>query len=594
MKKIFCLILLLFVATTAQQYCFAAEPLPQAQAFQLETKVIDPNTLLVHWSIAPGYFLYHERVRFKLMNDKHASLGKIILPIGTNKIDKTVGTFKVFRGDLNIPVPILGNKAGQTKLIAYYQGCADSGFCYPPSHKSLTVTIDNTLALTAVSIDKETDGASPITNDANHILATKSLWLILLSFFGFGLLLSFTPCVLPMIPVLSGIIVGHGKNITTKKAFALSLVYVLSMSLTYAAAGVLVALLGSNLQAALQNPWVISSFSALFVLLALAMFGFYDLRMPEAFEARIANISKRQQSGAYLSAAIMGCLATLILSPCVTAPLVGVLTYIAQTGNAVLGASALFTLSLGMGVPLLLIGTSAGKLLPQTGMWMNAVKKFFGVMLLAVAIYLLSRIIPGQVTMALWAALFMVCAVFMGALRRGSKNYWQTLWQGLGIIMLTYGVVLMVGVGLGNSDPLQPLAGLTINGKRVVSTTNTIKNVHPVKSLNDVQAAIQQAAKNGRPVMLDFYADWCISCKIMEKTTFADPTVQQVLRDFVILKADVTANDATDKALEKYYSVIAPPTFVFFDQQGNEVRNARIVGEVNAKQFLQQVRKITQ
>ncbi len=553
-----------------------AQPLPGDQAFKLTTRIIDSTTVMVQWKAHAGYFLYRNHFKFSVDKPEKAQLGMVLLPQGEH-----------LRNQIDIPVPILGLQAGKVNLKVAYQGCADDGFCYPPSTQLVQLTINDKLALTNAHIITPPSSKVKLstTDKAKQILQHDTLLFVLLSFFGFGLLLAFTPCVLPMIPVLSGIIVGHGPNLTSKKAFMLSLIYVLSMSFTYALVGVLVALLGHNFQIIFQQPLFIILFSFVFVLLALSMFGFYDLKLPESWQSKFAHLSQNQHHGAYLGVAVMGMLSTLILSPCVTAPLVGALGYIASTGNALLGGIALFTLGLGMGTPLLIVGASAGKLLPKAGAWMNAVKSIFGVMLLAVAIYLLERIIPGQISLLLWAALLIITGLYLGALKRNQASQWHKLWQGLGIMMLIYGGMMVVGAGMGNSDPLNPIGSL-MSQRQTQTFKNNGLSYQPVKSLSDVKRFLTQARTNGKQVLLDFYADWCVACKAMDRTTFQDPAVKDALKNYLILRADVTANDSTDQALENYYGVIAPPTILLFDAQGNELKHARIVGEMGAEEFI--------
>ncbi|KTD57428.1 protein-disulfide reductase DsbD [Legionella shakespearei] len=585
MKK--CLLLFIFCVISAVTQ---ATPLPAAEVFQVEAKILDPNTFVVQWDIKPGYFLYSDRISVTAPADSNIHLGTLRFPPTMTKTDKRGHTYTVYRNQLSIPVPVLGDTPGETLLELHYQGCSDDGFCYPPETKHIKLAIDDQLALSMVDLEHSQTAvkASPTTNEQSEnniaqVFANHNWAMILLIFFGFGLLLSFTPCILPMVPVLSGIIIGHGKEVTTRKAFFLSLSYVLSMSVTYAAVGAIVALLGTNLQISMQSPWAISIFSLIFILLALSMFGFYEFKLPDAWQAKIAGSSNSQRGGHYIGAAIMGCLSTLILSPCVTAPLIGVLTYIAQTGNVLLGALTLFVLSLGMGTPLLLIGTSAGKWLPRSGNWMNSVKAFFGVLLLGVAIYLMERIVPTGLTMVLWACLLIFSGIYAGALNQAITNQ-QKFRQGTGIILLGYGLLILVGASMGSSNPLQPLNNLpqaTAAQSPVAMQPSTVRSV---------QSAIQEA--KGKPVMLDFYADWCASCKMMEATTLKDSRVEELLSHFQVIKVDVTANNAENKALMHQFNVIAPPTFVFFNPQGEEMKQLKLVGEISAEEFTKILKQV--
>lgn len=558
-----------------------ASPPPAEKVFQLAVKQVDPNTFTADWNIKKGFFLYKDRIKFTEPSGSNFHLGAIRFPDALQHKDTRGKTYTVYRDHLTLPVSILGLQPGEALIDVHYQGCSDEGFCYPPQTSQIKLTIDNQLALTDIAIENNDQISraeeSPLSqSDKLDKLFSANNWvIIILSFFGFGLLLSFTPCILPMVPVLSGIIVGHGKNLSTSKAFFLSLTYVLSMSVTYAVVGAIVALMGSNLQIAMQSPWIISLFSLIFVLLALSMFNFYELRLPTSWQAKLASATRSQSSGHYLSAAIMGCLSTLILSPCVTAPLIGALGYIAQTGNVALGSLSLFFLSLGMGTPLLLIGISAGKLLPKAGYWMNTVKSFFGVMLVAVAIYLMERVLPGPLVMGLWAALVIFSGVYMGALTRAESNH-DKFCQALGIILLIYGLLILIGASQGNTNPLQPLAA---THKADVQQ----KPMEVVKTFNELQQALANA--KGAPVMLDFYADWCASCKVMAKTTLQDSQIRSTLNDFVVVKVDLTANNADTKTLLNQFNVVAPPTFLFFNTEGKELNKLRLVGEVSTDVF---------
>ncbi len=574
MKKICLFLLLLFPLLNR-----AAPPPPADEVFQLAAQAIDGNTLALNWTIKDGFFLYKKRIKLTELPDSNFHLGEIHFPSALKYKTAHGKTSSVYRENLKLTLPILGEQPGEALLNIYYQGCSDHGFCYPPMTQQIKVTIDNHLALTHVNLENT---ASPVAitppsegETFDHLFTERSWAIIIFSFFGFGLLLSFTPCILPMIPVLSGIIVGHGKDLSTRKAFLLSLSYVLSMSFTYAIIGAIIALMGNNLQLLMQSPWAIALFSVLFILLALSMFGFYQLRLPIAWQAKLAHVTRSQNGGHYLSSALMGSLSILILSPCVTAPLIGALGYIAQTGNVALGSVALFFLSLGMGTPLLLIGTSAGKLLPRVGAWMNTVKNFFGVMLLAVAIYLLGRILPPTLIMGLWSGLLIFSGIYMGALTRAETPH-DKFCQGLGIILLGYGLLVLIGASLGNSNPLQPLAPLKQANHRP-------DDMIVVKTLAEVQQAMKDA--KGRPVMLDFYADWCASCKVMARTTLLNPEVHTALTNFTILKVDLTENNKESKAILNQFKVVAPPTFLFFDTEGRELNQQRLVGEVSATAF---------
>ena len=426
-------------------------------------------------------------------------------------------------------------------------------------------------------------------------LMSGNRWLVVLSLFGAGLLLTFTPCVLPMVPILTSIIVGRGEALgdgaaSTRRAFALSLVYVLAMALTYTVAGVLAGMFGANLAAAFQDPWIVSAFALVFVLLALSMFGFYELQMPASWQAGLAALSHRQRGGTWAGVAAMGGLSALIVGPCVAAPLAGVLIYIGQTGDPVLGGVALFALGMGMGVPLIVAGVSAGRLLPKAGAWMNAVKAVFGVMLLAVAIYLLERVVPESVALLLWAALFIVCAIYMGALDSltSASGGWRRLWKGTGLVMLVYGVLVMVGVAGGGGDLFRPLKGVALVSGEGAERELEFRRVKGIDGLN---AELGPAAARGQVVMFDYYADWCVSCKEMERFTFSDPTVQAALSNVLLLQTDVTDNDALDQALLAEFDLFGPPAIQFFAPDGRERRELRVVGYMDADDFLRVVER---
>ncbi|STY28452.1 thiol:disulfide interchange protein DsbD [Legionella wadsworthii] len=578
MKKWFLLLVCCFTALTLH-----ANPLPASEVFHVNATKVDPNTFAINFQIKPNYFLYSDRIKLTIKKDGAIQLGDLRFPPTEKKTDKLGHEYTVYRNQVTIPVGILGNNAGKALIDLHYQGCSDDGFCYAPETKTISLTINGDLALSKVSLEqssKEKPEVSEETqNDAVAELFTHNWFFILISFYGFGLLLSFTPCILPMVPVLSGIIIGHGKEITTGKAFFLSLSYVLSMSITYSIIGAVVALLGANLQISMQSPWAIGIFSLIFLLLAISMFGFYEFKLPHSWQAKIHGSSNRR-GGHYWGAAIMGCLSTLILSPCVTAPLIGALTYIAQTGNILLGCLTLFVLGLGMGTPLLLIGTSAGKWLPETGSWMNTIKALFGIIFIAVAIELMSRIAPSLFTMISWACLLIFSGIYSGALTY-SATHREKFNQGIGLILLVYGFLILIGASMGATNPLQPLTVQAANATTIQSQ---------VQDLETIKQKIADA--RGQPVMLDFYADWCTSCKVMEATTFKDQRIQEALARFMVIKIDVTANNTNNKAILNYFQVVAPPTFLFIDEQGKEMNHFKLVGEISTNKFLKTLKQI--
>jgi thioredoxin:protein disulfide reductase len=570
-----------------------AELLPPDQAFQFTASVKDPNTLHVSWLPAEGYYLYREKFKLAIIGSDKVQLGAYSLPNGTPKEDEAFGHVEIFHSEVAVDIPLIRSDTApqHIKLKASYQGCADRGVCYPPMDK--TVELDLPLAASMSSAGKSSQQTPPLSeqDQITQSLHNDSLWGTLVSFFGFGLLLSLTPCVFPMIPILSGIIVGKGHNITTTRAFLLSLSYVVASAFTYTLFGVLAALFGSNLQATFQEPWIIALFSGIFVLLSLSMFGFYNLDLPDFIRAKLHNSSEKHRDGSMLGAAIMGALSSLIVGPCVAAPLAGALIYIGQTGDAVLGGSALFVMGMGMGVPLLMLGASAGKLLPKAGTWLNATKAVFGVLMLGVAVWMLSRILPPSVTMLLWALLLILPAIYLDAVDSLPEHSsgWRKLWKGIGITMLAYGLLLLIGFSIGNSNPLKPLQGFGVTTAKASEQGLSFERIN---SLAELEARIKRANANKQPVMLDFYADWCISCKEMEAYTFTDASVKQTLAGFVLLQADVTKQSDADKALLTRFNLIGPPAILFFNGSQQESQSLRVIGYQDAKTFIKTLQQV--
>ncbi len=568
------------------------ELLPAEQAFQFFATVKDANTLHVNWEIAKGYYLYREKIQFELTNAEGNQLGAYAIPRGTPKHDEAFGQVETFYNELGFDLPIIrtNSSTNTITLQASYQGCADRGVCYPPMTKKIDLELPVARNITQIADTKTT----PALSEQDQIvqsLQQDSLAMTLLSFFGFGLLLSMTPCIFPMIPILSGIIVGHGNHITTARAFFLSLSYVVASAFTYTVFGILAALFGSNLQTTFQQPWIVGLFSAIFVLLSLSMFGFYDLELPNSLKAKLHNSSEKHRDGSLWGAAIMGSLSSLIVGPCVAAPLAGALIFIGQSGSALLGGSALFAMGLGMGVPLLLLGASAGKLLPKAGTWLYSTKAVFGVIMLAVAVWMLSRILPPSITILLWAMLLILPAIYLSAIDPLPVNSsgWCKLWKGMGLIMLAYGLLLLIGFSMGNNNPLKPLQGFGVNN---VQATEQGLVFEKVASLSALEAKIEQASANHQPVMLDFYADWCISCKEMEAYTFTDPKVKQALSGFVLLQADVTKNSDDDKALLTKFNLIGPPAILFFGSNTQEKTAHRVIGYQDAETFINTLQQV--
>jgi thiol:disulfide interchange protein DsbD len=555
-----------------------------------------PGLFKVSWDIAEGHYLYRDKMQITT-DEPGINSNPLVMPQGDAKDDPIFNkTLYVFHNLADVALPYQYNDSGDKEVTfkVKYQGCSEiSGICYPPQTKKFTVKLSPISEAQAAASQQEAGLSEPVSeqDEIANALRSGNTWLTLIIFFGAGLLLAFTPCVFPMIPILSGIIVGQGEEITTRKAFYLSLVYVLAMAFTYTIVGILVGLSGENIQAWFQNPWIIGSFAAIFVALSFSMFGFYELQMPASIQSKLVNISNSQQGGNIVGVAIMGFLSALIVGPCVTAPLVGALIYIAETGDAVLGGMALFSLSMGMGAPLLLIGASAGKFLPKAGAWMDAVKAVFGVLLLGLAIWLLERVAPAAATMALWAALIIVSAIYMGAmdsLAEGSSG-WKKLWKGLGVLLLIYGIIILLGLASGNRNVYQPLKGLA----GISGTASQVEhlNFKQIKGVDGFNAELERANAAGKTVMLDFYADWCVSCKEMEAFTFSDPAVQKALDGVVLLQADVTPNDEKDTELYKHFGIIGPPSIMFFGTDGKENRNYRVVGFMPAEKFSEHVKR---
>ncbi|MCX4189884.1 protein-disulfide reductase DsbD [Methylophaga sp. OBS3] len=574
------------------------EPLAVDDAFRFSASVKDPQNLHIGWQIAQGNYLYRNKIEARIIDNDRVTLKTLNLPQGTNKNDAYFGLTEVYFDDVLLTVPV--NRPDSTQSITlevHYQGCSETfNICYPPETKTTQLKLPAIAQGDPPITTPISEAPNPVTSInsqssqdtiAAH-LASENLPKILISFLGLGLLLAFTPCVFPMIPILSSIIVGEGESVTTRRAFMLSLVYVLAMSVTYTTAGVLTGLLGGNLQALLQNIWVIGAFSLVLVLLALSMFGFYELQLPHRLQHRLHQISHQQRGGKFIGVALMGLLSGLIVGPCLAPPLAGALLFISQHADPVLGGAALFAMSIGMGIPLLIIGSSAGSLMPRAGNWMETVKAVFGVLLIALAIWMLSRVIPASLTLALWAGLIVVSAVYMGALESLGIDAtgWQKFWKGLGLLGLIFGTLLMIGAASGAQSIWQPLKHL-----KGVSTETSQETLS--FTLINSPAELERALSNSQqPMMLDFYADWCTDCKTMEQTTFKDPTVLAMLKSFNLLKVDLTDNTADHQAILKQLKVFGPPTMVFFAAGGEEYANRRLVGHVSADEMQAHLAKL--
>lgn len=578
MKKLFLLITLIFTSIVFAQS--TETPLTPDQAFQVFATAKNDRMILVQFKIAPHYFLYRQHFQFKVIKPLHTTLGDPLYPNNFQKLNTALGVFDVYSNTLTIPIPVIHSNKKGLILQIHYQGCSQSGYCYPPKNKIVSINLAGNYLQPAMGL--HIDVSPTLDNKPSHafenLLTTHSLFLVIVSFFAVGLMLSLTPCVLPMIPILSSMIIGKEKN----HAFLLSLCYVMGMAITYSIAGVLFGILGSNVQTLFQQSWIIFSFSGLFVLMALSLFGLFTLQLPEKLRSRIAAISYHQKSS-YINAALMGVLSTLILSPCVTPPLVAVLGFISHSGDAMLGGTALFTMGIGMGAPLLLIGAVGPALLPKSGAWMNTVKNLMGVLLLAVAIFMLQRVLSDEITMMLWATLSLATGFYLTGLT-AVKKPWKMLKKTIGLLLLVYGILLAVSVYFGNTNPLRVLF--------ILDHSQQTKLVfQSVNSVSDVESALKSA--NDKIVMLDFSADWCVTCKELDALTFSKPAVQARFSQFVLLRANVTNSTLDNQLLEQHYNVVAPPTILFF-KNNVEIPNSRIIGYQSESEFLKHLNTILQ
>ncbi len=588
------------------------------KAFQLVLNVLDPFTIEAHLDIAPGYYLYRSKLQLNVIDTESVSITTTDILPGKQKEDPYFGLQEVFYKEAVIVAHLHRNSPDEKEIHirVNYQGCATLGICYPPIVQNVEIILPRLLTRqnpvisdsfnTPISLHSLTEEQSTVKTDSVDVISKEVLdrigkqqfesepdqlarflgeeqfWAIP-AFFGFGVLLSFTPCMFPMIPILSSLIVGQGTTPPRLSVFFMSLAYVLSVATTYTVVGFLVIFIGQNVQIWFQSPWVLGTFSLIFITLSLSMFGLYDLRLPTNLQTRLVNWSGFQRGGHYIGIIVMGFLSVLIVSPCVAPPLIGALTFILLTGNSVLGGLALFALSIGMGVPLLIIGAAAGHWLPRAGNWMSHIKLVFGVLLIMVAFELLERVLPISITMILWAALLVIIAVYMGALQPIIKeaSIWQNFTKGLGILILTYGVLLLVGVAAGSRDHWQPLRGFgSFSNPTKFTETLAFKHIETIEDLYKVLHT-----SNGHTVLLDFYADWCQSCKEMENHTFSDQIVQSILSDMVTLRADVTSNNIHSRELLKYLGIVGPPAILFFGPDGQEYRSYRVIGFTGIEKF---------
>lgn len=571
-------------STSASLFDSEDQVLSPDQAFKLAVNVQDKATLQANFTIAPGHYLYRDRIKFE---SKNAYIDNIALPKGDVKKDPNFGETEVFHQNFTAKIALktIPESTSKITLQATFQGCSEKGLCYSPIHKTIEVALANNT--TSIEITKNND------DQATTLLKGGKLWLIIIGFFGFGLLLALTPCVLPMIPILSGIIVGdkkvHHHATSRLHAFNLSLAYVFGMSLSYSLAGVAAGLSGQLLSNALQSTWMLASTAIVFVFLAFSMFGFYELRLPNSLENRMVNIANGITGGQFIGVFTMGALSALIVSPCVAAPLAGALIYISQTHDVLLGGVALFALSIGMGVPLLLIGASAGHVLPKAGIWMTTVRNFFGVLMLGVAIYMISPTIPQSLQMLLWAALLIIPAIYLHALDPlpEDSSSISRLLKGIAIMLLALGITMVIGAASGAKSVWQPLAGLTAQKTSPSNSSLVFKRIH---SINELEANIENA--KGKVVMLDFYADWCVACKELKEFTFSDTAVKQALQDVVLLQADVTANSPEEVALLNRFKLFGPPGIIFFNKSGKEITPLKVIGYQAPEDFLKVLKQL--
>lgn len=561
----------------------AAQPkfLPADQVFHVGATAAGASAIRLDWWIRDGYYLYRSRLKVSAGNG--AALGALQLPTGQIKMDPYFGREEIYRNAVSGTVPVPGGTVGRARTLSLqvtYQGCADAGLCYPPITKTLAVALPAAGAAGPGAASSAADTSSSALSDQQGYASAAqsgSLLGMIFAFYGAGLLLAFTGCVYPTIPILSAIIVGQGGKVTTGRAFVLSLTYVLGMALTYTIAGTAFAALGGRAPAAaFEQPWIVAGFAALFVAMALSMLGSFTVQIPAALQTRIANLSSRQTAGTLGGVAIMGALSALLVTTCVGPALVAALAVISQTGQVARGAAALFAMSLGTGTPLLIIGTSAGKLLPKSGPWMDTIKRLFGAVMLGVAVWMLGRVLPARVTLALWAVPVGTAAAVLFVGTRTVKAAGWTLRVG-GLVAGLYGLALITGAALGGINPLAPIPAW--------AGTRPSLTFAPVRTVADLDSQVAQAARAGRPVMVDFYADWCTSCKEMEATTFLDPVVQQALAGTVLLRADVTSNDIDDRALLQRFGIYGPPTIAFYGRDGHERSRYRVVGYMKGAEF---------
>ena len=581
--------------------------LPPDEAFAVAAAMADAQTVRLDYTLTPDTYLYRDKLAYVVKSPADVKVASVNTPAGDVKDDPSFGRTEVYHQGFSASVTLSrALAAGETLVLAAsWQGCNEAvGVCYPPINRDFSLTASGVGA--SLSQGGETNPVNAAqavvsepaamvdsanesdTSKIERVLKGGSFWAVVATFFGLGLLLALTPCVFPMIPILSGIIAGQNKELTKVSGFMLALAYVLGMAITYSLAGVAAALSGTLISNALQNPWALGIGAGIFVALALSMFGFFELQLPSFIQSKFSDASNKMKGGSFVGVFVMGALSAVIMGPCVAPPLAAALAFIAQTGNTTLGGVALFVLALGMGVPLLLVGVSAGALLPRAGGWMNAVKYFFGVTMLAIAIYLISPIIPAWINMLLWAVLLVGSAIFLHALDPlpAHASGWMRLWKGLGVVLLIGGLALILGLLAGSRNLLQPL-DVFKGGSGGLAMAAEPKGLvfERVKTVAELDARLAAARADGKPVMLDFYADWCVSCKEMERFTFSDPKVQARLQNVLLLKVDVTANTDADKSLLKRFSLFGPPGLIFWNGTGTQ-SGYKVIGFEKPDKFL--------
>lgn len=562
------------------------EFLTAEEAFQLTTTANPPDQIKLYWNIAEGYYLYRHRITIK-SSDDNTVVSEFELPKGKEKYDEFFGDVEIFENSLDIPVNVTSS-TGTVNIAIGYQGCAHAGLCYPPVTKNISVNLP--ASSDAVASSATQTSVSEQDSLLNDLKTASPIYAILLSL-GFGLLVAFTACMYPMIPILSSLIMGQGEKLTTFKAFSLSLSYTQGIALTFGILGAIMAVVGEALgiQGSLQTPWILIPSALLFIGLAMSMFGFYEIQVPSGLQSKLNEKSNQQKGGSLLGVGLMGVLSALIVGPCGGPILLAVLAFAAQSQNPVSGFIYLWVFGTGMGLPLLIMGSGGGALLPKAGTWMDTVKATGGVILLALAISFLERLSPTyiatEVIMLMWGALLIVVAVYLGALKTLPEvtSGWTKLWKGVGVVILIYGALFLIGVAGGSKDTLKPLSGIIGNSHQASAEAHS--SFTRVKTIEDLNRELAAAKSAGKPVMLDFYADWCAYCKTMEKKVFPDPQVVAALENVVTLQADITVQDDADKALASHLKMTAPPALYFWDKNGEALSASTLTGSVTAQEL---------